>query len=73
MHSNALPYLLLSNHGKYDVSNLSGQSLPLVLVLFVTLLQHKNEHLQHLDTEKTKICVFYDSMLFMLESIYDHT
>lgn len=23
--------------------------------------------------KKTKICVFYDSMLFMLESIYDHT
>lgn len=34
------PNLLLSNHRKYDISNLSGQSLPLVLVLFVTLLQY---------------------------------
>lgn len=60
-HQHALSYLLLSNHGKDDVSNLSGQSLPLVLILFVTLLQHKDEHLQHLkvilkqmsDMEKT--------------------
>lgn len=66
MHSNALPYLLLSNHGKYDVSNLSGQSLPLVLVLFVTLLQHKNEHLQHLDTEKNKdLCILRQHAVYV--------
>lgn len=46
--SDAFSYLLLSNHGKNDVSNLPGQSLPLVFILFVTLLQHKDEHLQHL-------------------------
>lgn len=45
---NMLSHLLLGNHGKYDVGNLSGQSLPLVLILFVTLLQHEDEHLQHL-------------------------
>lgn len=43
-----ISYLLLGNHRKYDISNLSGQSLPLVLILFVTLLQYKDEHLQNL-------------------------
>lgn len=46
----AFSYLLLGNHGKYDISNLSGKSLPFVLILFVTLLQYKDEHLQHLNT-----------------------
>ncbi len=41
-------HLLFGNHGKYDISNLSGQSLPFVFILFVTLLQYKDEHLQHL-------------------------
>lgn len=50
MHLQSFSYLLFGDHGKYDVSNLSRQTLPLVLILFVTLLQYKNEHLQHLDT-----------------------
>lgn len=44
-------YLLLGNHGKYDVCNLSGQPLPLVFILFVTLLEHKDKHLQHLQRQ----------------------
>lgn len=49
----AFCYLLFGNHGKYDVSNLSGQSFPFVLILFVTLLQHEDEHLQHLKTRES--------------------
>lgn len=48
MLANVISHLLLSNHGKYDIGYLPGQSLPLVLVFFVTLLEYKNKHLQHL-------------------------
>lgn len=50
--ANVISYLLPSDHGKYDISYLPGQSLPFILVFFVTLLQYKNEHLQHLQDMK---------------------
>lgn len=52
MFAYVISYLLLSNHGKYDIGYLPGQSLPLILVFFVTLLEYKNKHLQHLQDMK---------------------
>lgn len=46
--------LLPCYHGQNDIGDLPRQSLPLVLVLFVTLLQNEDEHLQHLEQAKTK-------------------
>ena len=44
-------YLLLADHGQDDVGDLARKPLPLVLILFMTLLQHQDEHLQHLPTK----------------------
>lgn len=65
MLANVISYLLLSNHGKYDIGYLPGQSLPLILVFFVTLLEYKNKHLQHLqDMEKAEKSILSGDVVY---------
>lgn len=63
--------LLLRNHRQYDIRYLSRQPLPLVLIFFVTLLQYKDEHLQHLKQTrvfKSKELEYLMTLFFQVQS-----